>query len=201
VIGEGVVDYNGSTTLPQDADMAALTNPDAVSFDSVTSDGGSDVLHWTYNPGNANFDFLEPGDTLTLTFDAQVHEGATNAGNEALTVTIVGAGASTVNGTSGDDTFVNVGGGVKISGNGGHDTFVFNDHFGSATIADFNVHQDTIDLSNTMFASVREILANAHPVDSGHDTVITDAAHDQITLTGVTVAELRAHANHDFHLV
>jgi hypothetical protein len=200
VIGEGVVDYDGSTTMPQGADVAALTNPDTVTFDSATSDGGSDVLHWTYNPGNVNFDFLEPGDTLTLTFDAQVHEGAISAGNEQLTVTIVGAGASTVNGTPGDDTFVNVGGGAKIFGDGGHDTFVFNNHFGSATIADFNVHQDTIDLSKTLFASVREILADAHPADFGHDTVITDAAHDQITLTGVTVAELHAHAN-DFHLV
>ncbi|HUN97921.1 MAG TPA: FecR domain-containing protein [Bradyrhizobium sp.] len=201
VVGEGVVDYDGSTALPQGADMAALTNPDTVTFDSVTSDGGSDVLHWTYNPGKANFDFLEPGDTLTLTFDAQVHEGAINVGDQQLTVTLVGAGASTVNGTSGDDTFVNVGGGVTIFGNGGHDTFVFNDHFGSATIADFNVNQDVIDLSHTLFASVSDILAHAHPADFGHDTVITDAARDQITLTGVTVAQLQAHATSDFHLV
>jgi Ca2+-binding RTX toxin-like protein len=105
-----------------------------------------------------------------------------------------------VKGTSGDDTFVNVGGGVKIFGGGGHDAFVFNEHFGSATIAGFNVHQDTIDLSHTLFASVSDILADAHPADFGHDTVITDAAQDHITLIGVTVAQLRAHAN-DFHLV
>ena len=135
------------------------------------------VHTWAYNPGNANFDFLKPGDKLT--FDA---------------------GGSTVEGTSGDDTFVKVGGGVTIFGHGGHDTFVFNDHFGSATIADFNVHQDTIDLSHTLFASVSDILASAHPADFGHDTIITDAAHDHITLTGVTVAQLQAHAN-DFHLV
>jgi hypothetical protein len=34
----------------------------------------------------------------------------------------------------------------------------------------------------------------------GHDTVIADPAHDHITLTGVTVAQLQAHAS-DFHLV
>jgi hypothetical protein len=159
----------------------ALTNPDTVAFDGVTSDGGSDVLHWTYDPGHANFDFLKPGDTLTLMFDAEIHEGA-------------------VKGTPGDDTFVNIAGGVKIFGGGGHDTFVFNEHFGGATVADFNVNQDSIDLSHTLFASVSDILANAHPADFGHDTVIMDAAHDHMTLSGVTVAQLQAHAN-DFHLV
>ncbi len=200
VIGQGIVNYNGSSVLPQGADVAALINPDTMSFDSVTADGGSDVLHWTYNPGHANFDFLQPGDTLTLTFDAAVHEGAINIGDQSLTVTIIGAGGSTVNGTAGDDTFVNVGGGVTVFGNGGHDSFVFNDHFGNATIADFNVRQDTVDLSHTLFASISAILASAHPADFGHDTVITDAAHDKITLIGVTVAQLQAHAN-DFHLV
>jgi fibronectin-binding autotransporter adhesin len=180
-------------------DVAELINPDTVKFDSVTSDGGSDLVHWTYNPGNANFDFLQLGDKLTLTFDAEVHEGALNIGEEPLTVTIVAAGGSTVKGTSGNDTFVNVGGGVKIFGDGGHDAFVFNDHFGSATIADFNVNQDTIDLSRKLFANVSEILASAHPADWGHDTVI-DAGHNKITLVDVTVAQLHAHAN-DFHLV
>jgi len=88
---------------------------------------------------------------------------------------------------------------VKVFGDGGHDAFVFNDHFGSATIADFNVNQDTIDLSRKLFANVSEILASAHPADGGHDTVI-DAGHNKITLVDVTVAQLHAHAN-DFHLV
>jgi fibronectin-binding autotransporter adhesin len=136
---------------------------------------------------------------LTLTFDAQVSDGHVADGEQPLTVTIVGTGASTVAGTTGNDTFVNVGGGVKIFGNGGQDTFVFNDHFGSATIADFNVNQDTIDLSHTLFASVSQILASAHTVNS-NETVITDAAHDTITLFGVTKAQLQAHTN-DFHLV
>ena len=99
----------------------------------------SEVLHWTYNPTNANFDFLEPGDTLQLTFNAQVTDGHVTTANQPLTVNIVGTSASTVQGTDGNDVFVNVGGGVKVFGDGGSDTFQFKPGFGSATISDFNV--------------------------------------------------------------
>ncbi|SDT38284.1 Npun_F0296 family exosortase-dependent surface protein [Bradyrhizobium canariense] len=200
VTGDAVAEYNGSTTLPPNVDLSALIDSKAVTFDSVTSNGGSEVLDWTYNPANANFDFLEPGDKLTLTFDAQVTDGHVVTGDQPLTVTIVGTGASVVTGTPQNDTFVNVGGGVKIFGGGGQDTFVFNANFHSATIGDFDVNKDTIDISQTLFASVSAILSSAQSANSGHDTVITDAAHDTITLSGVTLAQIQAHPN-DFHLV
>jgi fibronectin-binding autotransporter adhesin len=47
---------------------------------------------------------------------------------------------------------------------------------------------------------VSAILASAQSINSGHDTIITDAAHDTMTLKGVTVAQLQAHPG-DFHLV
>ncbi len=93
----------------------------------------------------------------------------------------------------------NVGGGVTIFGNGGQDNFVFNKNFGSATIGDFNVNTDTIDIDHSLFASVTALLQRAS-ANSGHDTIITDAAHDKITLSGVTLAQLQAHPN-DFHLI
>jgi Ca2+-binding RTX toxin-like protein len=96
--------------------------------------------------------------------------------------------------------FADVGGGVTIFGRGGQDTFVFNKDFGSATIGDFNVNNDTIDIDHSLFASVSALLASAHPANFGHDTIITDAAHDKITLAGVTVAQIQAHPN-DFHLI
>jgi len=65
VIGNAVVTYDGSTTLPVDANVATLIDAAAVTFDSVTTDGGLDVLHWTYNPINPDLNFLHPGDTLT----------------------------------------------------------------------------------------------------------------------------------------
>ena len=164
----------------------------------MTSDGGQEVLHWTYNPTNPNFDFLESGDTLSLTFNAQVTDGQVTTGNQPLTVNIVGTGASVVHGTNGNDTFVNVGGGVTIFGQGGSDTFQFKAGFGNATIGDFNVNQDQINIDKTLFTNAQAILAGAQSANSGHDTVITDAAHDQITLSGVKADHLTAQ---DFHLV
>ncbi len=192
------VEYNGSTTLPTGVDLSALTDPRAITFDSVKTTGQSDVLDWTYHPGNADLDFLKPGDTLTLAFKALVSDGHATTGSQTLSVTLVGAGSAVVNGTSGNDTFANVGGGVTIFGKGGQDHFVFNKDFGSATIGDFDVHNDTIDIDHSLFSSVREILQSAHPTNSGHDTIITDAAHDQIILSGVTVADLMHASN--FHL-
>jgi fibronectin-binding autotransporter adhesin len=200
VTGDAVAEYNGSTTLPSDVNVSALIDSSAITFDTVKTTGGQDVLDWTYNPANADLDFLEPGDKLTLTFNALVSDGHATTESQPLTVTLLGSNASVVNGTAQNDTFVNVGGGVKIFGNGGQDTFVFNKNFGSATIADFNVNNDSIEIDKSLFATVSALLQGAHSANSGHDTIITDAAHDQITLSGVTLAQLQAHPN-DFHLI
>jgi VCBS repeat-containing protein len=197
VTDPGVATYNGSTThLPAGFDLSSLTNANAITFDSLTSNGGTEVLHWTYNPANANFDFLEPGDTLKLTFNAHVTDGTVTVGDQPLTVNIVGTNAPTVQGTDGNDVFVNVGGGVAIAGHGGNDTFQFKPGFGSATISDFSVTNDVINIDHTLFNGISDIFARAHNV--GSDTVITDAAHDQITLKGVHVGSLN---QQDFHLV
>jgi fibronectin-binding autotransporter adhesin len=201
VAANGVATYNGSINLPAGLNLSSLIDSHAITFDSVTSHGGQEVLHWSYNPANPDFDFLEPGDTLTLTFNAQVTDGHVTTGNQPLTISIVGTGASTVQGTSGNDVFVNVGGGVKISGGDGHDTFQFKPGFGSATISDFDPANDVINIDHTLFANVQAILDSAQSANAGHDTVITDAAHDQITLTNVTVAHLKAAHSGDFHLV
>jgi len=203
VIGDAIVKYvkyDGTGHLPGNVDVAALTNAGAVTFDSVTSDGKADVLHWSYHPTGANLDFLEPGDTLTITFEARVSDGHGSFGLQPLIVSITGDGSSVINGTAQNDTFADVGGGVTIFGKAGNDTFVFNPHFGSATIADFDVSKDAIEIDHTLFATAQEILAAAQSTSQGHDTVITDAAHDMITLKGVTIAQLTAHQN-DFHFV
>jgi hypothetical protein len=91
-----------------------------------------------------------------------------------------------------------VGGGVTIFGQGGSDSFQFKPGFGSATIGDFNVSQDVINIDHSLFGSLSDILAQAHSANSGNDTIITDAAHDQITLKGVSVGSLH---QQDFHIV
>jgi len=205
VIGNAVIHYNDSTTLPGNVSAAALIAASAVTFNSVQSAGGAEVIRWTYDPTNPDLDFLHAGDTLAITFTAQVNDGQGNVGHQPLTITLVGADGSAsmsnfavVNGTSGNDAFHNVGGNVTIFGGGGHDTFTFNAGFGHATIADFDISHETINIDHTLFADFSDILA--HATDVGADTVITDAANDTIILQGVTRAQVQAHAA-AFHLV
>ena len=207
VTGDAKIEYNGSTNLPTGVDFSSLIAAGNIKFDSVVSDGAPQILNWTYDPSNPDLDFLKAGDTLTLTYTAEVNNGFGNSGSQPLTITIVGASPTanmsnfqTVSGTTANDTFNNVGNGVTIFGGGGQDNFVFNDNFKSATIGDFDVTKDTIDLSHTLFSSVSAIVASAQPANAGHDTVITDAAHDTITLKGVTVAQIQTHTT-DFHLI
>jgi VCBS repeat-containing protein len=207
VIGNAVLNYNGSATIPGNVDVSGLIASKAISFDSAKSVGGADVLHWTYDPTNPNLDFLKSGDTLTITYVAQVNDGHGNIGSQPLTVTIAGTTTSAnpsqfqvLNGTSQNDTFNNIGNHETIFGPGGHDTFVFKPGFGSATIGDFDVNNDTINIDHTLVTSLSAFLPSAQPANPNHDTILTDVNLDTIKLAGVTVAQLQAHPG-DFHLV
>ena len=207
VVGNAVINYNGLTSLPANIDVTSLIDAGAVAFDNAQTNGGATVLNWTYDPANSDLDFLKPGDTLNLTFSVQVNDAHGNVGNQPLTIAIVGAHSaadmsqfSVVSGTSLNDTFQNVGNGVTIFGGGGSDIFEFNIGFGSATIADFDVSNDTINIDHSLFASLSALMASAQPANSGHDTIIADAALNTITLTGVTVEQIQAHPS-GFHLV
>ncbi|NPV22972.1 NF038122 family metalloprotease [Bradyrhizobium aeschynomenes] len=81
----------------------------------------------------------------------------------------------------------------------GHDTFVFAEHFGQVSIADFTLGSDTIVVSHNVFASQSALLASIHD-DAAGNAVITDAAQDSITIQHVTTADLLAHLS-SFHLV
>jgi hypothetical protein len=80
-----------------------------------------------------------------------------------------------------------------------HDTFVFAPNFGQVTITNFAPATDTIEFSKTVFANINALLAATHDDASGN-AVMTDAAHDTITLKHVTTAQVLAHQN-DFHFV
>ncbi len=81
----------------------------------------------------------------------------------------------------------------------GHDVFVFAPNFGQVSIANFAPATDTIEVSKTVFANLQALLTATHD-DASANAVITDAAHDTITLKGVTTAQLLAHQN-DFHFI
>jgi hypothetical protein len=67
------------------------------------------------------------------------------------------------------------------------------------TIAHFTPATDTIQISKAVFANIHALLAATHD-DSHGNAVITDAAHDTITIQNVTTARLQARQG-DFHLV
>ncbi|MGJ4947789.1 NF038122 family metalloprotease [Bradyrhizobium sp. HKCCYLS20291] len=81
----------------------------------------------------------------------------------------------------------------------GHDTFVFAQHFGQVSIADFTVGADRIVFSQNVFADQSAVQAAIHQ-DAAGNAVITDAAQDTITIEHVSAAELLSHLS-SFHLV
>jgi Ca2+-binding RTX toxin-like protein len=79
-----------------------------------------------------------------------------------------------------------------LIGGGGSDTFVFNPNFGKDKFMNFNVNQDVLALDHTLFtnATGSQVISQTH--DSSAGAVIVVDAHDTITLTGVSVAQLQA---------
>jgi serralysin len=64
-------------------------------------------------------------------------------------------------------------------------------NFGQVTISNFTSATDTIEISKTAFANIVALLAATHD-DAHGNAVITDAAHNTITIQNVTSSELLA---------
>jgi Ca2+-binding RTX toxin-like protein len=101
------------------------------------------------------------------------------------------AANKSLQGGSGNDVLIG-GPNDTLTGGGGSDTFVFNPSFGKETVKDFNVGQDVLSFDHTLFANATasQVLSQTH--DSKAGAVIVVDAHDTVTLTGVTVAQLQA---------
>ena len=95
VTGNATIEYNGSASVPGGIDISALIAAGDVTFNSVSSNGGTAVLNWTYHPTNANLDFLHAGDILKIKFVAEVSDGHGHTGSQPLTITLVGADSAT----------------------------------------------------------------------------------------------------------
>ena len=178
-----IVGFAGDGT-PQGSDQIDLRG---ISFNSIHSayDSSTGVLavtdgtnttdiHFLGNYTQDNFKFASDGDGGSVIYaQTGVTESSPSNGSPAV---------------------------VSLAGNGaGQDTFVFAPNFGQATISNFALATDTIQISKTVFANIGALLAATH--DDGHgNAVITDAAHDTITIQNVTTAQLQAHQS-DFHIV
>jgi hypothetical protein len=77
-------------------------------------------------------------------------------------------------------------------------TFDFGRSSGAESIGGYLPGADTFDVSHTLFSSFSEMMSHAE--QQGHNVVINYDASDVLTLTGVTLSELNAHAS-DFHFI
>jgi Ca2+-binding RTX toxin-like protein len=138
--------------------------------------------------------------TITILSPSQSYQTGSN------TTLTGGNGKNVLDGTAGNDILLGGNGpdvllggpGDQLTGGNGPDVFVFNQHFGKNTITDFDVNNDAIQISKALFATPTDLLN--HTTDSASGAIIAASATDQITLVGVTKAQLMAHQA-DFYFV
>jgi len=120
---------------------------------------------------------------------------AGNTGNSAGVTVYSPGGNNTLTGGSGNDSLI-AGKNDTLIGGAGNDTFVFNPGFGKEQVADFT-NQDQLAFDHTLFThdTAAQVLSQMH--DSHAGAVLVVDAHDTVTFTGVTVAQLQA-AHIDF---
>src|SRR4029079_11617687 len=95
VTGNATASYNGGAVPGEDSvNVAALIASGAISFDPAISNGEQVVINWHYDPAAADLDWLRQGDTLTITYVAQVNDGHGNVGAQNLVITITGTAES-----------------------------------------------------------------------------------------------------------
>jgi serralysin len=190
---------------------------------SVSNGISVDLLDFVGSYSLANFKFASDGQGGTIVYDPPVTSQSSTEGADGSTVVI---GNSTIQGNEGLQSPVIVAsgatltldhavGGGTITNNGtvdvtsnstvnlvagaGPDNFVFAPNFGQATIKNFTPGTDSLQIDHTMFVSLNALTAAMHD-DTHGNAVITDAAHDTITIENITTAQLLAHQG-DFHIV
>jgi microcystin-dependent protein len=104
IVGSPVIKLNGNSTLPSVANVGALTAIGALTLgNSIVANGNAQGIGYTYDPNAANLDFLNTGDSLTITYTLKINDGVDDSVNRDLIFTITGAD-DTINGTAGIDT-------------------------------------------------------------------------------------------------
>jgi serralysin len=180
-----IVGFAGDGTL-QGSDQINLRG---ISFNSIHSAYDSSTGILAVNDGTNTTDLHFVGNYMQDSFKF-ANDG------DGGSVVYVQTGASQPSLTSGNAIQIQLAGNASTAG---QDTFVFASNFGQATISNFAPATDTIEISKTVFANIGALLAATHD-DAHGNAVITDAAHDTITIQNATTAQLQAHQS-DFHLV
>jgi hypothetical protein len=87
---------------------------------------------------------------------------------------------------------------VNVTAAASDQSFVFAPNFGQVTITN-DAALAGIEFSHEVFANINALLAAAH--DDGHgNVIISDAAHDTLTIQNMTSHQLNTHQG-DFHIV
>jgi Cadherin-like/Nidogen-like/FecR protein len=182
------------TGLYAGADHIDLANVAFASLRTPTFDSAHDIL--TVSDGThtaslqltgsyslGSFHFQSDGHGGTMIWDPPESGGP-------------GANAATAQTTA--STIAASGPNAVLTGNAGSDNFVFDfANVGQATVTNFHADTDLLQFKTSMFANAQAVL-DATQDDVHGNAVIALDAHDSITLTGVTKAQLH---QADFHLV
>ena len=175
--GSDQIDLRGMNIGTFHSSYDASTGTLEVSDGTTTAD-----LKFAGSYSQVNFKFAGDGSGGTVVYDAPTSgrptppNGAAGAADQ-----IAGTGA------------------VNLSVTTGHDTFVFAPNFGQVTLAHFNPTTDTIQISQSVFANIAALVAATLDNPQGN-AVISDAAHDTITIQHVATTQLLAHQS-DFHFL
>ncbi|WP_448956401.1 DUF4347 domain-containing protein [Labrys neptuniae] len=184
----------GSLTLHADGSYSYTANASSNgyvvdSFTYTASNGHSPTsqttLHISVVGGNYAYVQVPAGGTATTGYGNTVLDGS--AGHATLTA------ASTFNA---HEILIGGDGDILNAGNYGQDIFVFANNFGHNTINNFHNKLDTIQLQQSQFGSIANVMADLKQVNA--DTVLTLDNDHVVTITNTQLASLTA-AN--FHLV
>jgi VCBS repeat-containing protein len=192
-VGTAVVGTYGTLTLNADGSYVYVANKGSLPAQIVAQD----TFGYTVADGHGGTDTS----TLSIVvFDPGMNylsgKNTTLNGSNGKNVLDGSAGGDVLIGGNGADVLIG-GNGDTLTGGNGPDTFLFRPKFGTDTITDFDVHNDTIQFDKSIFQLVSDIAA--HTSDSAAGAVINDGHGDSITLTGVRAAQLAAHPS-VFHI-
>ena len=147
----------------------------------------SGTLHTSFDSTSGTLSVSDGTTTAALHFVGQYSQDSFHFADDGHGGTLISAAPAP--GQSGN----------QVSELTAHDTFVFAQGFGQTTLTNFAPATDTLQFSKSVFADAVSVAAATHDNASGN-AVITDAAHDTITLQHITTAQLLAHQS-DFHIV
>ena len=179
VTGNATAQYNGGAVPTENSvDIAALLASGAIHFAALTSDGETQTINWTYDPEAADLDWLRQGDTLTITYVAQVDDGQGNVGAQDLVITITGTN---------DAPVVTAGGMLNYTENAA--ATVVDAGFTVADVDDMNIEGATVQITGG-YQNGEDFLAFA--TQNGISGVF-DSASGTLTLSGsATLADYQS---------